>query len=200
MTPSSVNETATGDSGGFDVRFESSVPLEGLKVDAFGLSQPSTTTETAHQDNPDDPSTASVRKNLTLSHASRLSVSTALDSNDLDLFVVRDANNDGVFLPSEVVASSTTSTANESVDLVNLPDGNYQIWVHGFSVSGTPAFTLNVNAIQGKDLTVSGVPTGPVAAGAPVALHVAYNKTMTPGQTYNGELLLGPSSAPSALS
>ena len=47
--------------------FKSSVTLDGLKAAAFGLSQPSTTTETAHQDNPDDPSTASVKKNLTLS-------------------------------------------------------------------------------------------------------------------------------------
>ena len=140
------------------------------------------------------------RRNLTLSHASRLSVSTALDSNDLDLYVVRDANNDGVFSSSEIVASSAGGTANESVDLVNPPDGNYQIWVHGFSVAGTPSFALNVNAVQGNDLTVSGLPTGPVPAGTQVSLHVDYNKAMTPGQTYNGELLLGPTTAPAALS
>ena len=200
VSPSSVTQTANGDTGGFDVKFESSVPLDGLKAAAFGLSQPSTTTETAHQDNPDDPSTASVKKNITLSHASRLSVSTALDSDDLDLFVVRDANNDGVFSPSEIVASSTSGTANESVDLISPPDGNYQIWVHGFSVAGTPAFTLNVDAVQGNDLTVSGVPTGPLAAGTPVTLHVDYNKAMTPGSEYHGELLLGPPTAPAALS
>jgi len=154
----------------------------------------------AHQDNPDDPSTASVKRNITLSHASRLRVSTALDSNDLDLYVVRDANNDGVFSPSEIVASSAGGTANESVNLVSPPDGNYQIWVHGYSVAGTPSFTLNVNAIQGNDLTVSGLPTGPVPANTPVTLHVTYDKAMTPGQTYNGELLLGPTTAPSALS
>jgi hypothetical protein len=59
---------------------------------------------------------------------------------------------------------------------------------------------LNVNAVQGNDLTVTGVPTGPVAANTPVTLHVEYNKATTAGQSYNGELLLGPSSAPSALS
>ena len=77
---------------------------------------------------PNDPVTASVKKKITLSHASRLSVSTALNSNDLDLYVLRDANNDGVFSPSEIVASSAGGTANEAVDLVNPPDGNYQIW------------------------------------------------------------------------
>ncbi|TCC27568.1 S8 family serine peptidase [Kribbella speibonae] len=200
VSPSSVTQTATGDTGGFDVTFESSVPLDGLKADAFGLSQPSTTTETAHQDNPDDPSTASVKKNVTLAHASRLHVSTALASNDVDLFVVRDADNDGVFAPSEIVASSAGGTGDEAVDLINPPDGNYQIWVHGFSVTGTPTFPLTVDAVQGNDLTVSGLPSGPVAAGTPVTLHVDYNKAMTPGQSYNGELLLGPASAPSALS
>ncbi len=200
VAPSSVVQAATGNTGGFDVTFDSSVALDGLKAAAYGLSQPSTTSEVAHQDDPNDPATASVKKNITLSHASRLSVSTALDSNDLDLYVLRDANNDGVFSPSEIVASSAGGTANEAVDLVNPPDGNYQIWVHGFSVSGTPSFTLNVNAIQGNDLTVSGVPTGPVPAGTSVTLHVDYNKAMTPGQSYNGELLLGPSTAPSALS
>ena len=72
--------------------------------------------------------------------------------------------------------------------------------MHGFSVSGTPSFTLDVNAIQGNDLTVSGLPTGAVPAGTPVTVHVDYSKAMTPGQSYNGELLLGPTSAPSALS
>lgn len=64
------------------------------------------------RDNPDDPATASVKKNITLSHAFRLSVSTVLDTNDLDLYVLRDANNDGVFAPSEIVASSAGGTAN----------------------------------------------------------------------------------------
>ena len=200
VSPSSVAATAGGDTGGFDVKFESSVALDGLKATAFGLSQPSMTTETAHQDNPDDPATASVKKNITLNHASRLSVTTALDTNDLDLFVVRDANNDGTFSSSEIVASSTSGTANESVDLINPPDGNYQIWVHGFGVAGTPAFTLNVNAVQGNDLTVTGLPTGPLAPNTPVTLHVDYNKAMTAGQTYQGELLLGPTTAPAALS
>ena len=78
------------------------------------------------------------------------------------------------------------------------PDGNYQIWLHGFQVSGTPSLELTVDAIQGTDLTVTGAPAGAVPAGTPVTLHVTYNKAMTAGQSYFGELLLGPKSAPSA--
>jgi hypothetical protein len=53
--------------------------------------------------------------------------------------------------------------------------------------------------VQGNDLTVSGVPSGPVAANTPVTLHVTFDKAMTSGQDYKGELLLGPSTAPTAV-
>jgi hypothetical protein len=57
---------------------------------------------------------------------------------------------------------------------------------------------LKIDAIQGNDLTVTGLPSGAVPAGTSVTLDVAYTKAMTAGQ-YFGELLLGPSEAPAAL-
>jgi hypothetical protein len=198
VNPASVDLSTAADSGTFDVTFRASVDLDGLTADAFGLSQPSVTTETAHQDDPNDPSTASIKKSLTLQHASRLTVTTAYPSNDVDLYLLYDANHDGQFTSDEIVAASTTGTANESVTLTRPPDGDYQIWVHGWQVTGTPGITLSVTAIQGHDLTVSGLPPGPVPAGTTVTLHVAYAKTMTAGQSYLGELLLGPKSAPTA--
>ena len=199
VAPSSVDLTTAENSGSFDVTFSSSFDLEGLTAEAFGLSQPSVTTETAAQDDPNDPSSASVKRNVTLEHASRLTVSTALASDDLDLFVVYDANGDGNFTSNEIVGSSTTPTSNESVELVAPPDGDYQVWVQGWSVSGSPQFTLTIDAVQGNDLTVTGIPDGPVTAGDPVTLTVEFNREMTAGQTYFGELQLGPTSAPTAL-
>ena len=143
-------------------------------------------------------STASVKKSLTLTHASRLHVATVLDQ-DVDLYVVFDANGDGKFTSDEIVASSATGTGDESVDLIRPSDGNYQIWLHGFGITGTPQTQLTIDAIQGNDLTVSGAPSGPLPAGTPVTLHVTYNKTMTAGQDYFGEILLGPTTAPTAL-
>ncbi|HEY6697340.1 MAG TPA: hypothetical protein VIZ67_03880, partial [Acidimicrobiales bacterium] len=67
------------------------------------------------------------------------------------------------------------------------------------SVAGSPTFPLTIDAIQGNDLTVSGLPTGPVPAGTPVTLTVDFTHPMTAGQDYFGELLLGPPSAPTAL-
>ncbi len=97
------------------------------------------------------------------------------------------------------MAASAGGTADESVELTRPPDGNYQIWLHGFAVSGNPSIQLTVDAIQGTDLTVTPLPPGPVPAGTPVTVHVDFSKAMTAGQDYFGELLLGPPAAPSAL-
>jgi hypothetical protein len=198
VTPSSVAQTTATDTGAFDVTFKATVDLDGLKAEGFGLSQPQVTAETVHQDDPDDPSTASVKKALTLSHASRLHVATVLDQ-DVDLYVVFDANGDGQFTSDEIVASSATGAGDESVDLIRPSDGAYQVWLHGFGITGTPQTQLTIDAIQGNDLTVSGAPSGPLPAGTPVTLHVTYNKAMTAGQDYFGEILLGPTTAPTAL-
>jgi hypothetical protein len=198
VSPASVALSTAADSGTFDVTFNSSVDLDGLKAEGFGLSQPQVTTETVKQDDQNDPSTASVKRNVTLGHASRLHVDTELDQ-DVDLYVLYDANNDGQFTPDEIVASSATGSGDEAVDMIRPADGNYQIWLHGFSITGTPTLPLTIDAIQGNDLTVTGTPSGPVPAGTPVTLHVAFNKAMTAGQDYFGELLLGPVAAPTAL-
>jgi hypothetical protein len=191
VTPAAVNQTTTTDTGSFDVTFQATVDLAGLEAEAFGLSQPSVTTETAHQDDPNDPSTASVKKTVTISHASRARFEVHLANNDIDLFVLKDG---------QVVGSSTTASGDEVVELTRPPDGTYEVWVHGFSVTGTPTFPLTIDVVQGNDLTVSGLPSGAVPANTPVTIHVAFSKAMTAGQSYFGELQLGPPSAPAALS
>jgi len=57
-----------------------------------------------------------------------------------------------------------------------------------------------INVIQGHDLTITGAPSGPIAGGTTITLHVEYAKPMTSGQTYEGEVLLGPSTAPTVIS
>jgi hypothetical protein len=143
-----VEQTTAADSGSFDVTFKSTVDLTGLEAEGFGLSQPQTTTETAHQDDPNVPSSASVKKTFVISHASSATFEVQLPANDIDLYVLRNG---------QLVGSSTSATGDESVTLVRPPDGTYEVWVHGFSVTGTPTFPLTIDAVQGNDLTLSGV-------------------------------------------
>jgi hypothetical protein len=99
----------------------------------------------------------------------------------------------------EIVGASTTGSSNEFVELIGPPDGDYQIWVQGWSVTGNPVFELAIDAIHGSDMTISGLPDGAVPAGTPVTMTVQFARTMAPGEDYFGELLLGPPSAPTAL-
>ena len=101
-----------------------------------------------------------------------------------------------------LVLSFSLAHATPSEDLAQarkaFRDGNYQIWVQGWSVSGTPSFLLSIIALQGSDLTVTGPPDGPIPANTPVTLTVEYSKAMVAGDDYVGELLLGPPTAPTA--
>ena len=121
---------------------------------------------------------------------------------DIDMFVVYDANHDGQFSNGEIVGSSTAPAgSNESVTLTRPGAGDYQVWVYGFQVSAadtTTGNTVGVDVVEGNDLTVTGVPPGPVAANDPITLHVSYANATGTGDL-KGELQLGPSVAPSAV-
>jgi hypothetical protein len=199
VSPAEVEITTNADEGSFDVTFESGLDLDGLLAEGFGLSQPTMESVAGQQDNPNDPSSASIKRDVTIEHASRLTVSTELDSDDFDLYVVYDANGDGVFANAEIVGSSTTGTSNEFVELIKPADGDYQVWVQGWSVAGNPVLDLTIDPVQGNDLTVTGIPDGAIAAGTPVTLTVEFSKAMTAGEDYFGELLMGPTVAPTAL-
>ena len=127
VSPANVDRATGSDSGSFNVTFEANVDLTGQKAEGFGLSQPSTENVQVKQDTPDDASTASVKRNVRLRHASRLQVNFDMSTDDTDLFVVRDPNGDGQFSAGEIVASSTTGTSHEAVTLVKPADGAYPI-------------------------------------------------------------------------
>jgi Subtilase family len=209
VNPTSVVQTTATGVGEFNVTFKSTLDLPGFAADAFGLSQPSTTTETVDQDNPDEPSSACTAapgnvpscKNFSLAHAARVTVNLVVPADDdIDLYLVHDADGDGTFEDEEVIGSSTGGTgADERIEAVRPADGNYQVWMQGWSISGGSQADLTIFPVQGNDLVVTGAPSGPVPAGQQITLTVNYNKpAMTPGDHF-GELHLGPSAAPSAL-
>jgi hypothetical protein len=178
---------------------------EGIQVLAFGLSQPTVLlNQTAVQDNPNNPCTASWVISQTISNGGLLEATTASAAAglDIDLYIYKD-DGDGVFecgTQDALLASSTTPTAFERVRITLPPDGRYWITVHGWNVpGGSQPFDITINAIQGTDLMVSGVPSGPVMAGTPVSFQVSFSKAVTPPATYYGLLFIGPAPAPTAL-
>ncbi len=182
-----------------------SIPLHGLVAEAYGLGKPETfPDQMVNQDDPDDPATASYTRTLTIQHGALLQVSTGNSSgNDLDLYLLFDANRDGTFdWDSEVIGSSTTPTDEESVSVKFPEDGDYMIAVHGWSVPAGPAsFDLTINAVQGYDLKV--YPRRrryDIRAGRSTHLLVEWDTLGLPAGEYQGVVLFGPQDAPGAAS
>ncbi len=207
VNPTSVTSTAAADgTGSFDVAVKSSLDLPGgLKADAFGLSQPKSFTVHAAQDDQSeaDPSTASAKiHNIVIGdHASRatFTLPDVTPAEDLDLFVAYDTGG-GNF---QVVGSSTGPAGNtESVTLTAPAAGTYEVWVYGYQVSAADAAagnTVGVDIVQGNDLTITGLPSGAVAANTPINLHVTYAHATGSSDPFEAELLLGPDVAPTAV-
>lgn len=184
--------------------FRSTLDLPGLASDGFGLSKIERLTGlSAQQDDPNDENTSSYKRTITVSHASKLVVNmTSASQADLDLFLLYDANRDGRFdFPAEVVSRSEDSASTELVSAGRPQDGVYQVWVHGYDVPGGSAtFNLNIDLVQGQDIAVHNVPSGAITANTTVNLQMCYRKEVAPGDTYAGEVRLGPSTAPGVLS
>lgn len=203
VDPAEVDVTVTDDTGSFDVTVSSSLDLTALAAEAFGLGQEVVVDFLPAQDNPNDPSSASTTYPLTIDNAASLELETFDEINDLDLFLVYDANGDGQFTNGEIIASSASGSGAEFISVSQPEDGDYEVWVQGWSVTDTTTTQqLRVDVVQGTDLSVTGLPGGPVTAGQDVALTVSYDRSddpMVAGQDYNGLLLLGPDVAPGAL-
>ncbi|MSP12267.1 MAG: DUF4397 domain-containing protein [Chloroflexi bacterium] len=203
VNPAPITIVTDKDSGSVSVTVKSSLQLDDLVADAYGLGRPDKyTAQAIHQDDPNDTSTASYRKTVTLQHASRLVIDTGdCTCTDIDLYILYDANNDGQFnFNSEVIGASTSSTDQEHVQISFPPDGKYLIAVHGWNVpAGNATFSLTVNAVEGHDLSVTSIPAGPFSQNQTITFKLNYNRTMAPGEIWNGDLVLGPSFAPSTL-
>lgn len=182
-----------------------SLPLDGLWAEAYGLGKPETfPDQIVEQDDPDLPESASYTRVVNIRHGALLEVSTGNSSgNDLDLYLLFDQNGDGTFnWDSEVIGSSTTPTDVESVSVRFPEDGDYMIAVHGWSVPAGPAsFDLTVNAVQGYDLKV--YPRRRryrIRAGRSTHLVVEWDTLGLPSGEYQGVVLFGPQDAPGAAS
>ena len=159
--------TARRTRGSFDVTFESSVDLDGL--DGRGLRpQPAERDRPrpAHQDDPNDPSSASIKKDITIDHASRLTVSTDAGQRRLRS-VRRPRREQRRHLHQRRDRRGVHDRHLERVRRAGRA-ARRRLPGLGPGLRASPAHRrveLSIDAIQGNDLTVSGVPAGPVAAG-----------------------------------
>ena len=80
-----------------------------------------------------------------------MSVRTELNTDDFDLFVVYDANNDGTFTNAEIVGASAGGT-RERVRRARAPrrTATTRSGSRAGSVAGTPTLKLTIDAIQGN--------------------------------------------------
>ena len=152
----SVGDWSEGD--GVDaVHVVSTVPMDVESVSAYGWTQPIYfDNETAYQDASNDKMSSSWWHNFTLDEVSELSISMdAYDSADLDLFLFRDDNEDGIFSSSEEVSRSWTGSSSENIQLTDVENGLYAVAVHGYSVSGEVQFWIDISMIGGEKLVIT---------------------------------------------
>lgn len=199
--PGSSPALATGE---WTVTFESARAIdEGLQALVYGVGRiRDYRDQLALQDDPTDICTASYMMPLRITEGGALNLATTSDTPGLDIdLVLFGDDGDGRFsCETDVfVGGSFTPTADESIAFKFVPFGEYFVLVHGWNVpDGQARFDLTVQAIDGRDLTLKNLPSGPVAANTPVTFTVEVTTPFVPG-VGEAVLYVGPMIAPTAL-
>jgi len=74
---------------------------------------------------------------------------------DLDLYIFRDSDENGVFESGEELKRSWSGTSAESITIDSPENGNYSVAVHGWSVSESVQFWIDVEVVAGNSLNVT---------------------------------------------
>jgi hypothetical protein len=193
-TPSAIELPWRQSTGSTPVTFQSTATIEALTAEAYGLSQVQEFTDAGVQDNPDRIDTSTIRHEFDIVHGGMLQVEVNSVGNDVDLYLLYDANHDGLFdFGSEVVATSAGATGHEYVQIALPPDGRYMAAVHGYDVTAGEPVTTTIAAAQGFDLTVSDLARHDDGS---FTFNVNWNKVIPYGESFRGIVWLGPTDAP----
>lgn len=200
--PSRLDLSVRSDNGDHSFSLTPNLDLAALDVTTFGLAAPDKERVSITQDpdqlpetNPLDPAngwrvypyTVSAKTAVIAAQTSR-GVQTL---EDVDLYLLRDANSDGRFdFGSEVLRSSLGSKVEEEVRLENPEPGLYAVAVHGFLGQGD--FDLRVWQVEaGGNLQISG--PARLTAGTPASLRLGWQNLTSEGEQYYGLVrLAGP--------
>ena len=181
------------------VTFKSGLNMDSLQLGGvYGWYQPQVLKNQPLYQDPPDPKLSSWKLPITLNGSYKLEVTTmaAVNIPDLDLYIVKDNNSNGIWDADDVqVGVSAGATADEHVLLKGLANGAYLVVVHGYSVSGNPGFfdIIIENAQGGAVLSVTGLPTLVVAG---QIYNLAVTMVEPPGMgSWKAILLFGPPAA-----
>ena len=143
------------------VRLGSTMDIEIITAEAVGWSQPTLLSgQTVAQDNPDDHTSASYIHSFSVNDLSEMTISTtSFDIPDLDLYIGRDINGNGVMdWGNEERGSSGQFNSDESVFIDNPQDGLWFVGVHGFNVgNGNGTFKLKIDTVASGTGSNSGL-------------------------------------------
>jgi len=189
------------DSGSAEFNLSDLVAMPDATFTSGGLVAPTRTTKTLKQDPTRDDAlnggvgTFTVWHNLPQGGLWLHAETLASSAKDLDLYVGRDDNGDGVTDTEEKLCESTSTGDVENCDLFNLPAGNYWIVVQDWDAgaSGSDDATL-VSAAIDSAADSSLVATGPGIVGAGEAFTVRTswsNVNALSGEQWLGAVGLG---------
>lgn len=159
--------------------FTSTLDLPGFSAEGYGLSPAWTSTGQVDQD-------GTWTHEFDIAHGGYIEASIANQGSDLDLYL--DSWNGSGW---DTIAASETPMGDEYLKVLTPDDGHYRIRVYGFDVNGgTDSFDVRLAAPQGTGVTVTGVSSGAVPAGVPIALSVHFS-TSRPTLDERDQVLLG---------
>ena len=147
------------------VRLGSTMDIDIVSAEAVGWSQPTLLSgQTVSQDNPDDHTSASYIHSFSVQDLSEMTISTtSFDIPDLDLYIGRDLNGNGIMdFGNEEKGSSGQFNSDESVFIDNPANGLWFVAVHGFNVgNGNGTFQLKIDTVASGMGANSGPNAGP---------------------------------------
>jgi hypothetical protein len=181
VPPGPIRINGVDPTGRFTFEVETGFAIAEFEAQAYGLvCEPRTETGVVIEDDESEIS-------IPIEDCGRLNVMLSGESgDDLDLWLYHP---DG-----HPTLTSDSGDAEEAVSMRMPVDGTWVAHVLAEEIAGlTSVFELTIDAIQGTDLEVTGVPAGSIPAGATLPIEVSY--TVPPGSdcdVLRGLLVLGP--------
>lgn len=200
-TPDPLLLESQGTSGSHVIGMKAPVDIHDFTGTVFGLQQAGVHELQIPQDptmvDPYDAPVGTQHVLVDVSEGARAMTADITDTtaSDLDLFVGRDVNGDGLPSAEEEVCRSASEVALESCSLRAPKAGTYwvlvQNWLTGQVVDDV---TLQTGVIPGTDngnLSVIG-PSGPVKAGSPIGIELRWNEPkLVEGELWLAEVRFG---------